>query len=210
MKFTLSERQLQVRHYGSAVHTSRREEHLPDRPKLEEGRYGAWTLRYRLQIGLCLHGSPGDSFGRRGFFWSRILFGLELPNRWRGDVDETLIILPLKEAGAVQRDRAMVLESWGHEHSCSFARSRRVTWSSEGGLEGLYMRTKPEWLDDTVRRVSLLGEQGDRQTDERWLIFSREVRQADRAIGHVEVAFKVEAAEAWWQRESFPASRSRP
>ena len=190
--FTLSERQLQVRHFGapfteadvkSICRIGRSSKDVTDIGHFGIGFKSVYAFTDRPEI----H-SGDEDFSIENFVWPRAADPVERR------VDETLIILPLKKDSAVNEiERG--LRDLGPRTLMFLREIEEITWSSEGGLEGLYLRTQPEWLDDNVRRVSVLGEQGDVQTDERWLIFSRAVRRSDRAVGHVEVAFKIETKE---------------
>jgi hypothetical protein len=112
---------------------------------------------------------------------------------------ETVIVLPLRQddpdavgdiLGGLQRLGARTL---------LFLREiDEITWSSQGGFSGVYLRDKPKHWDDNVRKVTLIGE--DRSTtgvtEESWLIFSRSLDNLHGgSLGEVEIAFALQEEE---------------
>jgi hypothetical protein len=73
-----------------------------------------------------------------------------------------------------------------------------ISWASTNDESGEYFRSKPDWLDDGVRRVILLGQQaGQPDVEETWLIFSGDATtDAGVPVGQVEIAFRLESAGA--------------
>lgn len=72
-------------------------------------------------------------------------------------------------------------------------------------------RALPAWLrrPTGVRRVSLIGQQGNEETEETWLVFSREIQTRTGGVaGHVEIAFWTHAQEALGSWSVRPVSES--
>jgi len=61
----------------------------------------------------------------------------------------------------------------------------------------VYLRSQPEHLGESVRRISIIGEADyEPDVEERWLVFSREATTDDgAAAGHVEIAFSIRQEE---------------
>ena len=191
--FALGERQLQVRHHGAPftaadVKSICRIGRSSKEDFTEIGHFGigfksvyAFTDRPEIHSG-------DEDFVIENFVWP----GAAKPVQRSGN--ETVIILPLKDdQGADEIQRG--LQELGPRALMFLREIEEITWSIEGGPDGLYMRTKPKWLDNDVRQISLLGQTGAIETDEDWLVLSREVRRLDHVVGHVEVAFKIEVGE---------------
>ena len=73
-----------------------------------------------------------------------------------------------------------------------------ISWSISGGPSGTYIRSN-EALDDEIRKVMIIGEEENsdnkEQWEEQWIVFSQPVYSEGIDVGHVEIAFFVEAKE---------------
>lgn len=114
------------------------------------------------------------------------------------DADETEIVLPLRESDAdIFAAVADGLGVLGPRTLLFLREIEEISWSVHGGPSGLYLRGKPDSVEENGRRVSLIGERGGKQViDETWLVFSREARtDANALAGFVEIAFRTGASE---------------
>ena len=92
--------------------------------------------------------------------------------------DEALIALLLRDKDRMaHKEITQGLENLRAKPLLFLRQVKEISWSVEGGPSGLYFRDDPQELDTNVRELTLLGEQKDKpDVEERWLIFSREVR----------------------------------
>ena len=107
---------------------------------------------------------------------------------------ETIIVLPLREG-----DEAAIGAAFGRLGPRTLLFLRHITaieWTVEGGRSGYYRRYDSE-TDGGARRVTLLAQtHGEGESEETWLVLSRDVRQDGSPAGRVEVAFKIAADES--------------
>ena len=108
------------------------------------------------------------------------------------DAEETVFVLPLDEWD--ETAHAKIIEGFrqlGPRTLLFLRQIEEIAWVVEGGSSGLYLRSKPEKLGENIRRIALRGEeQGNLETEQTWLVFSREARTAKGAVaGYVEIAF---------------------
>jgi Protein NO VEIN, C-terminal len=114
------------------------------------------------------------------------------------DSDETVILVPRKPSDdSFSSEIRVGLQRLGAGTLLFLREIEEIEWRVEDGPAGLYLRSKPEELDDGVRRITVIGqEQGKPELDETWLVFSRVVTEAGGGhIGHVEVAFSITDSE---------------
>ena len=112
--------------------------------------------------------------------------------------DETVFVLPLSAGDLKARDDiARGLQRLGVRTLLFLRQIEEIAWSVSGGAAGLYVRGKPEEVGESVRRITLLGEEdGKPDVEETWLLFSREARSPDgRLAGFVEIAFSIKQEE---------------
>ena len=130
--------------------------------------------------------SGADHFAIESFVWP-----VEIPpaDQLLGQ-DETLIILPLKEPSDSAEIRE-ALHNLGARTLLFLREIEEIEWKTEGGPSGLYLRSQPEYLDEGVRRVTLIGEVSDGAVfEEKWLLFSAPVSNDEgNQVGYVEVGF---------------------
>jgi hypothetical protein len=105
--------------------------------------------------------------------------------------DETVFVLPFEpDDPTAEADIAEGLRNLGPRTLLFLRDVEELGWKS-GTEEGLYLRSPHEQLGDGVRKVTILGEENAKTVAESWLIFDREVSHGGKAVGFVEVAFKL-------------------
>ncbi len=68
-----------------------------------------------------------------------------------------------------------------------------IEWSAESRLSGIYLRSQPDRLADSVRRITVIGQSaGSPDVEESWILFSKSVFSPEgENVGNVEVAFSI-------------------
>ena len=107
--------------------------------------------------------------------------------------DETVIQIPFKDIDADDsaNDKIVAgLKSLGASSLLFLREIEEIAWSVKGGVSGQYLRESKK-VAPGVRRVTIIGEQeGERETDEEWLVFSSPVTTEDgKQTKPVEIAF---------------------
>jgi hypothetical protein len=147
--------------------------------------------------------SGHENFAIESFVWP-----VAAPSAQR-EPEETLVVLPLRNAS--DRDEIETgLQRLG-PGSLLFLRSiEEIEWSVEGGSSGLYLRSPPKQLGDTVRSIIVIGQSaGHPDIEESWLLFSKPVSTLQgREAGYVEIAFSVAKEEKPGHKRLYPVSRS--
>jgi hypothetical protein len=113
--------------------------------------------------------------------------------------DETVFVLPLRRGDtSAHAEIVEGLHRLGPRSLLFLRQIEEISWTVEGGRSGMYLRGKPEYLGEKVRRIRLIGEEDDEDdAEETWLVFSREVRtEEDKVAGHVEIAFSISQDES--------------
>lgn len=113
--------------------------------------------------------------------------------------EETLIRLPFSVgAPTAIRDIQAGLQRLDSQTLLFLRQIESISWSISGGPSGTYVRSN-EALDDETRKVTIIGEEKEsddkEQWEEHWIVFSRPVYSEGIAVGHVEIAFFMEAGE---------------
>ena len=145
--------------------------------------------------------SGDEDFAIENYVWPR---SAEMVTR---EHDETVILLPLKDdGGAAQIERG--LTQLGLRTLMFLREIEEVSWSVSGGPAGRYMRIESAHLGDSARQVVLLSEEKEGDTEEEWLIFSREVGRSERSVGHVEAAFRISRGADGDRRDIIPIADS--
>lgn len=150
------------------------------------GRFGigfksvyAFTARPEIHSG-------GEHFAVESFVWPIAI------EPCGTEPEETVFILPLAEGDATApADITHGLKRLGPRALLFLRQIEEIAWSVEGGASGLYLRSKPELLENARRIVVIGQEDGAKEmVEETWLVFSREVRTGEGVgAGLVEVAF---------------------
>jgi Protein NO VEIN, C-terminal len=135
--------------------------------------------------------SPEIHSGTEDFVIEEYVRPTSVPPIIRSD-DETIIILPIDATNElVYKEIANGLQRLGAGSLLFLRQIEEIAWSVEGGASGLYLRSKPEPLGDNFGRITVIGqEDGKADTEEAWLVCSREARTDEGAVaGHTEIAF---------------------
>jgi hypothetical protein len=191
IRFELVTNALRVSHFGKPFDEAdvRAICGIAERPKglTAIGRFGigfksvyAFTDRPEVYSG-------NESFAIESFVWPVGIKDIER------QPEETVIVLPLRDPA----ERTLIEAGLKHlgPTALLFLRSiEEIEWSVDDGASGLYLRSQPEMLAQSVRRVTVIGRtEGSPDVEESWLIFSRSVSAEHKdTIGHVEIAFSVE------------------
>src|SRR5437667_7255513 len=114
------------------------------------------------------------------------------------DPDETVILLPFKPGdtqAVTEIERG--LRHLGGTVLLFLRQIAEINWLVEDGPSGLYLRDSEE-ISPNVRRVGVIGQQdGQAETDETWLVFSRPVMVANGCLaGHAEITFPIDKGDA--------------
>jgi hypothetical protein len=135
--------------------------------------------------------SGKEAFAIESFVWPVAVAAVE------HHPDETVITIPLRASDeSAHDDIADGLGRLGASTLLFLRQIEEIRWSAENGRSGLYLR-ESKAIAPEVRRVTLIGqEQGQRELDEEWLVFSRAVTAPGGThAGHVELAFSVARSE---------------
>ena len=134
--------------------------------------------------------SGEEHFAIESFVWPKA--AAPVPS----EPDQTMIILPLRvDDGSARLEIERGLRRLGARVLLFLRELDEVAWSIEGGGSGQYLRVQREPIADQAHRVVLIGEEaGAADTEEAWLVFSRDVEQDGNAVGAVELAFALDAA----------------
>jgi hypothetical protein len=105
--------------------------------------------------------------------------------------EQTKIVLPLAEDDAeAQAEIFEGLRNLGARTLLFLRNVKEISWTIEDGASGLYFRDDPVQLAPGVREIVLMGQQqGEKEVEERWLVFSKEVENEGKPVGNVEIAF---------------------
>lgn len=109
--------------------------------------------------------------------------------------DETVILLPFnkpRENGKPPHEEiAEGLGKIGVRALLFLRQIKEVRWSGEVGLCGHYLREEKK-IGDIVRRVTVIGKNGNKEESQEWLVFSRPTCDGDLQRGHAEIAFSID------------------
>lgn len=113
------------------------------------------------------------------------------------DPQETVLILPIRaDDHTAHAEIAEGLQKLGPRTLLFLRQIEEIAWRVEDGPYGIYIRSKPELVSETARRIQVIGEsQGKVEIEESWLIFSRPAKTATGDfVGNTEVAFSTECS----------------
>jgi len=196
ISFTLDASNLTVSHFGQpfderdvrgvcGIAESTKDEH-------SIGRFGiGFKSVYTFTDKPEVH-SGTENFAIESYVWPT-----QVAPRQRAD-RETLIILPLRsDDETAQTELIAGFQNVGTEALLFLKHIDQIAWSVEGGASGVYMRGNPEQLGQQVHRVTVIGQETDREdVDQTWLVFDRDVFASDgKRVGSVEIAFALERDE---------------
>jgi len=111
------------------------------------------------------------------------------------DPRRTILILPLRSGDVVAQSEIEVgLKKLGARVLLFLRELDEIGWSIGHGASGQYLRVQRELVADHAHKVMLIGEEaGSPDTEEAWLVFSREVWRDGIAVGAVELAFALDS-----------------
>ena len=133
--------------------------------------------------------SGKENFAIDSFVWPRAIESVN------GGQDETVFVFPFRPDDATAFDDITSgMKRLGARTLLFLREIEEISWSVEGGQSGLYLRGKPEEINTNCRKVLLIGqEEGCKDTEETWLIYSQEVFRNDKtSAGYIEVAFALD------------------
>ena len=141
--------------------------------------------------------SGSEAFAIEKFVWPIAIPTLD------HDADETVFQIPFNpDDSSAQDEIANGLSRLGIYGLLFLHQIDEISWRVEGGSAGQYLREAKD-IDSNVRRVTIIGQQdGERERDEEWLVFSRFVDTGDGSQAKpVEIAFScVQDESAAFQR----------
>jgi hypothetical protein len=188
VSFELSGSELTITHYGQAFNevdvrgVCGIDESTKDITSI--GRFGidfksvyAFTERPEIHSG-------DEDFAIKSYVWPVAVPAL------RRNPDQTMIVLPLdQEDPEAQPEIIEGLQQLGARTPLFLRHVKEISWSVKDGSSGLYLRDDPTWHAPHVRELTLKGQQdGGDEVEERWLVFSHEIRTMGKLVGHAEVA----------------------
>ena len=193
VRFHLADRELRVSHFGKAFDDADVRgicgiaESTKDLTAI--GRFGiGFKSVYAFTDRPSIH-SGREDFAIKSFVWP-----IAAPPIERSE-GETVIVIPLKSSDPADRaDITAGFQGLGTRTLLFLRQVDEIELSVDGESSGLYLRSRPEVLEeDAVRRVTLLGQaKGKPDIEESWLVFSRPVSsEGGTAVGHVEIAFLI-------------------
>jgi len=206
--FALSGRSLRVSHYGKLFTEPdvRGICGIGEGTKSEDltsiGRFGiGFKAVYAFTDSPKIH-SGGEHFAIDSFVWPRAI------DQTDTEPGETIFDFPFRcHDQSAMEDIASGLQGLGARTLLFLREIEEISWSVENGKSGLYLRSKPERLGENARKVLLIGQETvtQKDTEETWLIFSREVRsRKGKSCGYLEVAFALDMDET---NQSFSVRR---
>lgn len=209
VRFQLAEHELRVTHFGKPFDEADVRSICGIAESTKEltaiGRFGiGFKSVYAFTDRPSIH-SGSEDFAIERFVWP--VAARPIP-RSEG---ETVIVIPLREEDSADREEIAVgLQGLGVRTLLFLREVEEIEWAVAGGPEGLYLRGRPEILDQAVRRVTLLGEaEGKPEVEETWLVFSRRVcTEEETAGGHVEIAFRTGEDKEIGREQVLPISQS--
>ena len=131
--------------------------------------------------------SGDEAFAIENYVWP-----IAAPAR-RRHPDQTVIVLPLDEDDDEAKEEIIEgLQTLGPRTLLFLRNVKEISWSVQGGASGLYFRDDPVVRGPNVRELSLMGQQqGQKEIEETWLVFSKEVHNEGKLVGHTEVGFSL-------------------
>ena len=123
--------------------------------------------------------------------------------------EETVVRIPFRKSEPDAKDKILNGLRNLNARTLLFLRQiEELHWEdTDDGISGLYMRGRREPTGDNVRKVMLIGqddENGDVEED--YIVFSKEVSKENTSVGHVEIAFALEADDEDEQPRIQPAT----
>jgi hypothetical protein len=200
VNFHLTKGALRVSHYGQPFD----EDDVSGICGIAESMKGLTAIG-RFGIGFksvyAITDRPEIHSGTEDFAIDNFVWPSAAPSMQR-DPDETVIVLPLKPGDArATGDIERGLKRLGGTVLLFLRQITEINWRMDGGPWGLYLR-ESEKISPSVRRVGVIGQHdGQAETDETWLVFSRPVMlPAGHLAGHAEIAFWINSDDVGRER----------
>ena len=188
IRFDLAERELCVSHFGRPFDGTdvRSICGIGDSSKKDVTRIGRFGIGFKSVYAFTAR--PEIHSGDEDFAIETFVWPIAVPEIQR-ETDETVIVMPLGKPADAEEigDKLEHLDA----NTLLFLREiEEIEWKVKNGQSGLYLRQSDD-VNDCVRRVTVLGEaDGQPDTEQTWLVFSRAVHNSeDKLVGHVEIAF---------------------
>lgn len=110
--------------------------------------------------------------------------------------EETIIYLPFRnDEPSAKEDVLNGLRRLDLRTLLFLREIESISWSTDNGRSGTYLRDAPKYVDDNIRKVILVGQDAEQDdVSEEWIVFSRPVFNDGTNAGHVEIAFKLGAS----------------
>ena len=110
--------------------------------------------------------------------------------------EETIIYLPFRnDEPSAKEDVLNGLRRLDLRTLLFLREIEKISWSTDNGRSGTYLRDAPKYIDDNIRKVMLIGQDEEEDdVSEEWIVFSRPVFNDGTHAGHVEIAFKLGAS----------------
>lgn len=125
--------------------------------------------------------------------------------------NETVIRIPFRKDEPDAKDKILNgLRNLSTRTLLFLRQIEEIHWNdSDGGVSGLYLRGRPESIGNIARKVALIGQDNEnREIEEDYIVFSREVFDKDTSVGFVEVAFALRINDSDEELEIHPATNT--
>lgn len=112
--------------------------------------------------------------------------------------EETIIYLPFRnDEPSAKEDVLNGLRRLDLRTLLFLREIESISWSVDDGPSRVYLRDAPKYIGDGIRKVMLIGQDGDEDdVSEEWIVFSRPVFNDGTNAGHVEIAFNLVSNDA--------------
>jgi Domain of unknown function (DUF3883) len=137
--------------------------------------------------------SGDEHFAIDSFVWPRSVPAIGLTP------GETVMLLGLRQDDPTGHDEiATALRRLGPRVLLFLREIEEIGWALDDGSSGFYLRSARHQLSANAHRIQLVGEERDvGETEESWLVVSREVSREGTAVGRVELAFSLQPPDDW-------------
>ena len=134
--------------------------------------------------------SGDEHFAIESYVWPQAVQEMTL------QPEETIIYLPFRnDEPSAKEDVLNGLRRLDLRTLLFLREIEKISWSTDNGRSGTYLRDAPKYIDDNIRKVMLIGQDEEEDdVSEQWIVFSRPVFNDGTHAGHVEIAFKLGAS----------------
>ena len=131
--------------------------------------------------------SGDEHFAIESYVWPQAVQEMTL------QPEETIIYLPFRnDEPSAKEDVLNGLRRLDLRTLLFLREIEKISWSTDNGRSGTYLRDAPKYIDDNIRKVMLIGQDEEEDdVSEEWIVFSRPVFNDGTHAGHVEIAFKL-------------------